>query len=84
MKIIKVLIISLLLLCIPLIGMIVFPSEVQWTLFDFVVAFLLFAITGLFLAYMPKRFNDKRLLYSGIIIIIMIVMWLELAVGIFY
>jgi len=84
MKIIKVLIISLLLLCIPLIGMIVFPSEVQWTLFDFVVAFLLFAITGLFLAYMPKRFNDNRLLYSGIIIIIMIVMWLELAVGIFY
>lgn len=84
MKIVKVLSIALLLLCIPLIGRIAFPNEVQWTVFDFVVAYLLFAITGLFLAYMPKRFNDKRLMYSGIVIIIMILMWLELAVGIFH
>ena len=83
MKIIKVLIISLLLLCIPLIGMIVFPSEVQWTLFDFVVAFLLFAITGLGISYIPSRFQKKnKLVYIGFVLAIMVLLWLELAVGI--
>jgi hypothetical membrane protein len=83
MKIIKVLTIALLLLLIPCIGMIVFPSEVQWTLFDFVIGFILFSITGLGISYIPSRFQKKnRLVYIGFVLAIMVLLWLELAVGI--
>jgi hypothetical membrane protein len=84
MKILKVLSIALFLLCIPLIGMIAFPHEVQWTIFDFVVAFILFSTTGLLISFIPKRFQKKKnkVLYIGFILAIMFLVWLELAVGI--
>jgi hypothetical protein len=84
MKIVKVLGIALILLLIPCIGMIVLPHEVQWTIFDFVVAFILFSITGLLISFIPRRFQEKKnkVLYIGFIFAIMFLMWLELAVGI--
>jgi len=84
LNLLKVLGYSLLLLSIPLIGMIVFPDEVQWTLFDFVVAFILFSITGLLISFIPRRFQKKKnkVLYIGFTLAIMFLMWLELAVGI--
>jgi hypothetical membrane protein len=84
MKIVKVLCIALLMLLIPSIGMIAFPHEVQWTIFNFVVAFILFSITGLLISFIPRRFQKKKnkVLYIGFILAIMFLMWLELAVGI--
>lgn len=82
MNLLKVLGYSLLLLSIPLIGMIVFPDEVQWTLFDFCIAYLLFALTGIGYSLIQNTFSGKmKVLYIGLIILFMIFVWLELAVG---
>jgi hypothetical protein len=84
MKIIKVLSIALLLLLIPSIGMIAFPNEVQWTVFDFVVAYV-FLTLGVFLISYINRFakQSMKVIYITLIIIIMALLWMELAVGIF-
>ena len=82
MNLLKVLGYSLLLLSIPLIGMIVFPDEVQWTLFDFCIAYLLFALAGIGYSLIQNTFSGKRkVLYIGLIILFLIFVWLELAVG---
>jgi hypothetical membrane protein len=82
LNLLKVLGYSLLLLSIPLIGMIVFPDEVQWTLFDFCIAYLLFALAGIAIVYIPRTLQKLRLLYIAFILIILILIWLELSVGI--
>jgi hypothetical protein len=59
LNLLKVLGYSLLLLSIPLIGMIVFPDEVQWTLFDFCIAYLLFALAGIAIVYIfPEHYKN--------------------------
>jgi hypothetical membrane protein len=79
----KVLLIVITLLFIPLIGMTAFPSEVNWTIFDFTVAFILLFITGLCISFISERFQDtnRKVLYVSIIITVVILIWLELAVG---
>jgi hypothetical membrane protein len=84
MNILKVFGIALLLLCIPLIGMIAFPSEVNWSIFDFTLAFLLFFMTGIFISFIANNIQEKKkkVLYIVFITVVMVLIWLELAVGI--
>jgi hypothetical protein len=84
MKIVKVLTIALLLLLIPCIGMIVFPSEVKWTIFDFVVAFMFLSLGVFLISYINRVAKQSvKVIYITLIIIIMALLWMELAVGIF-
>lgn len=74
----------MILLLIPLVAM-QFTSEVNWTLGDFVVAGVLLLGTGLAIELvirMVKNKENRILIIIGILIALLLV-WIELAVGIF-
>jgi peptidoglycan/LPS O-acetylase OafA/YrhL len=73
-----------LLLLLPLIAM-QFTAEVAWTLSDFVVAGVLFFGTGLLCEFVLRRVKKRRgrLLICGAILAALILVWIEMAVGIF-
>jgi uncharacterized protein YybS (DUF2232 family) len=73
-----------LLLSIPLVAM-QFTEEVKWTLFDFIVAGVLLSCTGFALEFMFKKIKNTkhRILAFALILIILFLVWIELAVGIF-
>jgi hypothetical protein len=71
-------------LLIPFVGM-QFTNEVNWTLFDFIVAGVLLLGTGLLIEVAIRTIKNKN---AQIIIIIAVLfglflLWAELAVGIF-
>ena len=72
------------LLLIPFIAM-QFTAEVNWTLSDFVIAGVLMLGTGLLCELVMRKIN-KTSLRTGIcvtILVIFLLIWAELAVGIF-
>lgn len=73
-----------LLLSIPLIAM-QFTGVVQWSLFDFVLMGVLLFITGLGITLVLRKFpkTKQRILLIGAILGAFILIWAELAVGIF-
>ena len=72
------------LLLIPLIAM-QFTDEVNWKLFDFVVAAVLLLSTGLAIDFVIKKVKTTkyRIALSLSILLMLLLMWAELAVGIF-
>lgn len=74
----------LILLVIPLIAM-QLTDEVNWTVFDFIVAGVFLLSTGLLCEIVIRKVSNKsyRLVICIVIFIILILIWLELAVGIF-
>jgi hypothetical protein len=81
--VIIVLIVALLLL-IPLIAM-QFTEEVNWTVSDFIAAGVLLLGTGLMLDLVMRKVKKTpiRITFFMIILVILLVIWAELAVGIF-
>lgn len=75
---------ALLLLLIPLIAM-QFSDEVNWTLFDFVVAAILLLGTGLVIEFVLRNVKKitHRIIICIIILAVLLLIWAELAVGIF-
>ena len=73
-----------LLLLIPLVAM-QFTSEVAWTLSDFVAAGVLLLSTGLTCELIMRKVNkiEHRIVLCGAILVAFVLIWLELAVGIF-
>ena len=74
----------LFLLLIPLIGMAI-TNEIHWNLFDFVIMGILLILLGVginFVSNQTKNFKN-RVLYIGILVLIFMLIWAELAVGIF-
>ena len=72
------------LLLIPLIAM-QFTEEVNWSLFDFFVAGLLLVGAGLLIEYVSRRVSGaikRKLVIAGIVVLFVLV-WAEMAVGIF-
>jgi hypothetical protein len=61
-----------------------FTSEVQWTLLDFIVFFLLLSGIGLSLAFASKKVAKPKykLITYLIIIVVFLIIWIQLAVGI--
>lgn len=62
-----------------------FTEEVNWTLADFLIAALLLISTGLTINYILKKIK-KPIFRIGLLMILLatfILIWLELAVGIF-
>lgn len=72
------------LLLVPLIAM-KFTTEVNWDAFDFIVAAVLLFGTGLVceLVLRNVRSTKKRILLCGVLLLILFLVWAELAVGIF-
>lgn len=76
--------IVLLLLLFPLAAM-QFTNEVNWSLIDFVMAGILLFGTSLVIELVLRKVKSTkhRLLISGIILLLLFLLWAELAVGIF-
>ncbi len=72
------------LLFIPLIAM-QFTDEVNWTLSDFVVAGVLLLGTGLICELIMRKVNktNHRIILCAVILVAFLLIWIELAVGIF-
>ena len=83
-RLILILVSALSLLLIPLVAM-QFTSQVNWSGFDFLLmGILLLGVGGFFelvLRKVPKR--DNRIALIAIVVIAFLIIWAELAVGIF-
>ncbi|WP_091430106.1 hypothetical protein [Flavobacterium degerlachei] len=79
-----ILLVVAIILLIPLIAM-QFTNEVNWTLLDFVVAAVLLFSTGLMceLALRKIRKNKNRIVICIILFLTLLLIWAELAVGVF-
>ena len=75
---------TVILLLIPLIAM-QFTSEVKWDVFDFIVAAILLITTGFISEFIYRKLASSKYRYILIlsIIIFFILIWAELAVGVF-
>ncbi len=71
-------------LLIPFIAM-QFTTEVDWSLFDFILMGILLTGTGVLieLAIRKIKTNPQRLIVLGVILLGFFLIWVELAVGIF-
>ncbi len=74
----------LLLLIIPLIG-ISFTDEFAWSLSDFIVAGLVLLVFSLTANFIVLRISNRnrRVFFMTILLILFLLVWAELAVGIF-
>ena len=72
------------LLLIPLVAM-QFSEEVNWNLFDFIIAGVLLTGTGLLIEYVSRRVSGlrrRKIIIAGIVLVF-VLLWAEMAVGIF-
>ena len=76
--------IVLLILSIPLIAM-KLTDEVKWDIFDFMAAGMLLVGTGLAVEFVLRTIHStkNRILFCGIILFVLFLIWAELAVDIF-
>ncbi len=83
-KISYLLLFVILVLLIPFISM-QYTKEVNWSLFDFVVAGGLLFGTGITVDYVHRNVKNKRKrnIICFIVLFLLFILWLELAVGIF-
>ena len=74
----------LLLLIIPLIGMNL-TDEIDWTLSDFIISGLILLVFSLSINFIILRISNrkKRVFYITILFILFMLVWTELALGIF-
>jgi ABC-type cobalt transport system substrate-binding protein len=71
-------------LLIPLVAM-PFTSDVNWDFADFIVAGGLLLITGFSTEYLISKVRNikTRMILASLVIVLMILIWIELAVGLF-
>lgn len=79
-----ILVIVLALLSLPLIAM-QFTNEVKWDAVDFLVMGILLLGTGLSMEFVIRKVKSlqMRIILSSIVLIALMLVWAELAVGIF-
>lgn len=73
-----------LLLLIPFVAM-QFTNEVNWSAMDFIVAGVLLFGTGLSIEFVLRKVKTRknRIIICGIILLVLLLLWMELAVGLF-
>lgn len=73
-----------LLLIIPFVAM-QFTKEVNWSMFDFLIAAILLSSVALAIELVLRKFKSmkQRILICAGILLVLFVVWAELAVGIF-
>ncbi len=74
----------LFLLLIPLIGMTI-TDEINWSPFDFIIMGSLLIFLGIGINFASNRAKNlkNRVLYIGLLVMIFMLIWAELAVGLF-
>lgn len=79
-----ILLIVMILLLIPLIAM-QFTTDVNWTSMDFVIAGILLLGSGLVFEFILRKVKSSkfRIVLGTILLIILLIIWAEIAVGIF-
>ena len=72
------------LLLIPLIGM-QFSSEVNWSGTDFLIMAMLLLVMGLMAEFVLRKVPKKknRIVFMAVLLLVFLLIWAELAVGIF-
>ncbi len=80
-----ILLVVVLLLSIPFIEMLDGNGEMKWTSFDFLIAFVLLASFGFILEKVIRSIKSTgiRVAVLGLLILMFVLFWAELAVGIF-
>jgi len=75
----------ILLLCILAIEMLDGTSDIHWTLFDFLLAFALLAAAGLTIEAVIRKIKSpiNRRISIAFIVLLLVLLWAELAVGVF-
>lgn len=83
-RVIIILITVAVLLLIPFIAM-QFTTEVNWSLFDFIIAAVLLLGSGLLIEFVLRTIKSKqsRIILCIVILLVLFLIWAELAVGIF-
>ena len=73
-----------LLLLVPLVAM-QFSDDVSWSVNDFIIAGVLLSGTGLLIELILRnvKLKQNRLILSAIVLVLLILIWIELAVGLF-
>lgn len=73
-----------LILALPVIGMLI-SEEVKWSFFDFLVAGILLFSSAFFInTILNKKISTQKKIWGACVIIaVLIIIWVELAVGIF-
>ena len=74
--------IPLLLLLIPVIGMNL-TDQINWSIFDFITMGSLLLLVGIGINFVLHKKVKNRSLYIGLIILIFMLLWAELALGVF-
>ncbi|WGD35154.1 hypothetical protein [Olleya sp. YS] len=79
-----IVIIVMIILSIPLIAM-QFTNTVNWSVFDFLVAGVLLVSLGLIATYLAKTIKNPniKIVIIIVLIVLFLLIWAELAVGIF-
>jgi hypothetical protein len=74
----------LFLLLIPFIGMML-TDEINWSVFDFIIMGIFLLLLGIGIDAISRKTENKknRILYSALLIFVFLLIWAELAVGIF-
>ena len=75
---------ALFILLLPLIAM-QFTNEVNWTLFDFIIAGIILCSFGLLLEFVLRKSkkSEYRIAFIAVLVVGFLLVWAELAVGIF-
>lgn len=81
-KFVKYAIILVGLLLIPLVGTLL-SNEVNWSGFDYLIAAIFLIIVFIGIEVITKYAAGKKLIWILILCLVMLLVWLELAVGIF-
>jgi hypothetical protein len=83
-RLITILAVVALLLLIPLIAM-KFTNEVNWSIFDFLIMGTLLLATGLLCEFIMRKVTQlkTRLILCGLVLLMFLLVWIELAVGLF-
>ncbi|MEO5946575.1 MAG: hypothetical protein ABIP79_07130 [Chitinophagaceae bacterium] len=83
-RLIIILTVVAILLLIPLVSM-QFTNEVDWTISDFIIMGTLMLGTGLLLELVMRKVKSikNRIIVCGLILLGFVLIWVELAVGIF-
>lgn len=83
-RLISIVLTVALLLLIPFLAM-QFTEQVNWALFDFILAGVLLLGTGILCELVMRKVNhiEYRMSICGFILVALLLIWAELAVGIF-
>lgn len=80
----RILLLAVCILLVPLVAM-QFSDEVNWSPSDFVIAGLLLVGTGLVFEFVVRKIINprRRLIFGTILVFVFLLIWADLAVGIF-